>query len=116
MKLFLTFEGKLFSSFSIFTSVSAAKAIISLVSGHSVEKETLSTATNRRRGRKKLYKTAASSPLLDSPLMVRHRACASVCEEHSNLECEDILKANTSLFSLDVSRNEEREIFHHEDI
>ncbi|XP_031168056.1 kinesin-like protein KIF20A [Sander lucioperca] len=48
---------------------SKAKTIISLVSGHSVEKETVTTATKPKRGRKKLFKTGASSPLLDSPTM-----------------------------------------------
>lgn len=52
-------------------SASAAKTIIGLVSGHSVDKETLPATTKVRRGRKKLYKTGASSPLLDSPHMVR---------------------------------------------
>ncbi|XP_028423896.1 kinesin-like protein KIF20B [Perca flavescens] len=48
---------------------SKAKTIIGLVSGHSVEKETVTTATKPKRGRKKLFKTSASSPLLDSPNM-----------------------------------------------
>ncbi|KAG7217808.1 hypothetical protein INR49_020888 [Caranx melampygus] len=47
---------------------SKAKTIIGLVSGHSVEKETFTMATKPRRGRKKLYKTDTSTPLLDSPL------------------------------------------------
>ncbi|XP_070708234.1 kinesin-like protein KIF20A isoform X2 [Pempheris klunzingeri] len=47
---------------------SKAKTIIGLVSGHSVDKEAVTTATKPRRGRKKLYKTNAS--LLDSPLML----------------------------------------------
>lgn len=51
--------------------VSAAKSIIGLVSGRPAEKETLGTATKPKRGRKKLLKTGASSPLLDSPHMVR---------------------------------------------
>ncbi|XP_023262141.1 kinesin-like protein KIF20B [Seriola lalandi dorsalis] len=46
-----------------------AKTILGLVSGHSVEKETVTVATKPRRGRKKLYKTDASTPLLDSPHM-----------------------------------------------
>ncbi|XP_071318051.1 kinesin-like protein KIF20A isoform X2 [Trachinotus anak] len=46
---------------------SKAKTIIGLVSGHSVEKETVTVAT--KRGRKKLFRTDASSPLLDSPHM-----------------------------------------------
>lgn len=54
--------------------LSVAKTIIGLVSGHSVEKETVTTATKPRRGRRKLYKTEASSPLLDSPHMVRQVA------------------------------------------
>ncbi|XP_038592520.1 kinesin-like protein KIF20B [Micropterus salmoides] len=49
---------------------SKAKNIISLVSGHSVEKETVTTATKPRRGRKKLYKQDASDALLDSPHMM----------------------------------------------
>ncbi|XP_070846015.1 kinesin-like protein KIF20A [Chaetodon trifascialis] len=49
---------------------SKAKTIISLVSGHSAGTETLSTATNRRQGRKKLYKKDASCLLIDSPHMV----------------------------------------------
>ncbi|XP_070783499.1 kinesin-like protein KIF20A [Enoplosus armatus] len=49
---------------------SKAKTIIGLVSGHSVEKETVTTAIKPRRGRKKLYKMGASSPLLDSPYMM----------------------------------------------
>ncbi|XP_059180022.1 kinesin-like protein KIF20B [Centropristis striata] len=44
-----------------------AKTIIGLVSGHSVEKETLTTASKPKRGRKKLFKKGDSSPLLDSP-------------------------------------------------
>ncbi|XP_075314054.1 uncharacterized protein LOC142374309 isoform X2 [Odontesthes bonariensis] len=44
-----------------------AKTLIGLVSGHSVRKETVATATKPRRGRKKLLKTQGSSPLLDSP-------------------------------------------------
>ncbi|XP_049916428.1 kinesin-like protein KIF20A isoform X1 [Epinephelus moara] len=47
---------------------SKAKTIIGLVSGHSVEKETVNTATKAKRGRKKLFKMDA--PLLDSPDMV----------------------------------------------
>ncbi|XP_044034097.1 kinesin-like protein KIF20B isoform X3 [Siniperca chuatsi] len=46
---------------------SKAKTIIGLVSGHSVEKETV---TKLRRGRKKLYNKDASTQLLDSPHMV----------------------------------------------
>ncbi|XP_051275749.1 kinesin-like protein KIF20B isoform X2 [Dicentrarchus labrax] len=46
---------------------SKAKTLIGLVSGHSVEKDAVTTATKQRRGRKKLYKTDASSTLLDSP-------------------------------------------------
>nr|XP_046232599.1 kinesin-like protein KIF20A isoform X2 [Scatophagus argus] len=50
---------------------SKAKTIIGLVSGQSMEKETpVTTAAKMRRGRKKLYKTSASSPLLDSPHMM----------------------------------------------
>ncbi|XP_039992224.1 kinesin-like protein KIF20A [Xiphias gladius] len=56
---------------------SKAKTIIGLVSGHSVEKETVTTATKTRRGRRKLYKTDASSPLLDSP----HTTSGGVAEE-----------------------------------
>ncbi|XP_075934477.1 kinesin-like protein KIF20B [Anarhichas minor] len=46
---------------------SKAKTIISLVSGHSVDKE---TATKPKRGRRKLYRTDASTPLIDSPSMM----------------------------------------------
>ncbi|XP_040922509.1 kinesin-like protein KIF20A isoform X3 [Toxotes jaculatrix] len=46
---------------------SKAKTIMGLVSGHSVEKEAVTTATKPRRGRRKLYKTDTSSQLLDSP-------------------------------------------------
>ncbi|XP_069543838.1 kinesin-like protein KIF20B [Brachyistius frenatus] len=46
---------------------SKAKTIIGLVSGHSAEKETVTTATKPRRGRRKLYKIDALSPLQDSP-------------------------------------------------
>ncbi|XP_026206490.1 kinesin-like protein KIF20A [Anabas testudineus] len=49
---------------------SKAKNIIGLVSGHSVENETVSTATKPRRGRKNLYQTDASSLMLDSPNMM----------------------------------------------
>ncbi|XP_030257291.1 kinesin-like protein KIF20A [Sparus aurata] len=49
---------------------SKAKSIIGLVSGRPAEKETLGTATKPKRGRKKLLKTGASSPLLDSPHMM----------------------------------------------
>ncbi|XP_041818845.1 kinesin-like protein KIF20A isoform X2 [Chelmon rostratus] len=49
---------------------SKAKTIISLVSGHSVEKETLTTTTKLRQGRKKLYKKDASCLLIDSPHMM----------------------------------------------
>ncbi|XP_035002284.1 kinesin-like protein KIF20B isoform X2 [Hippoglossus stenolepis] len=45
------------------------KTIIGLVSGHSVEREPVTTATRPRRGRRKLYKTDASSPLFVSPHM-----------------------------------------------
>lgn len=55
--------------------VSAAKTIIDLVSGRPAEKEMLGTATKPKRGRKKLLKTGASSPLLDSPHMVRQSVC-----------------------------------------
>ncbi|XP_051795633.1 kinesin-like protein KIF20B isoform X3 [Acanthochromis polyacanthus] len=49
---------------------SKAKTIIGLVSGHSVEQDTVvSTATKPRRGRRKLYKAGITSPLIDSPLM-----------------------------------------------
>ncbi|XP_037610900.1 kinesin-like protein KIF20A isoform X1 [Sebastes umbrosus] len=44
---------------------SKAKTIIGLVSGHSVDAVT--TATKPKRGRKKLYKMDASTPMLDSP-------------------------------------------------
>ncbi|GLD70931.1 kinesin-like protein KIF20B isoform X1, partial [Lates japonicus] len=60
---------------------SKAKTIIGLVSGHSAEqkskKETVTTATKPRRGRRKLYKTDASSPLLESP----HTTCGGAEEE-----------------------------------
>ncbi|XP_028264530.1 kinesin-like protein KIF20B isoform X2 [Parambassis ranga] len=46
---------------------SKAKTIIGLVSGHPVELP-VTTATKSQRGRKKLYKTDASTLLLDSPL------------------------------------------------
>ncbi|XP_068585465.1 kinesin-like protein KIF20B isoform X2 [Cebidichthys violaceus] len=46
---------------------SKAKTIIGLVSGHSVDKE---TATKPKRGRRKLYRTDASTPLIDSPIMM----------------------------------------------
>ncbi|XP_047465927.1 kinesin-like protein KIF20A isoform X2 [Mugil cephalus] len=46
---------------------SKAKTIMGLVSGRSVEKENVTTAT--RRGRRKLYGTDASSQLLDSPVL-----------------------------------------------
>ncbi|XP_034425712.1 kinesin-like protein KIF20A isoform X1 [Hippoglossus hippoglossus] len=49
---------------------SKAKTIIGLVSGHSVEREPVTTATRPRRGRRKLYKTDASSPLFVSPHMM----------------------------------------------
>ncbi|XP_031696471.1 kinesin-like protein KIF20B [Anarrhichthys ocellatus] len=49
---------------------SKAKTIISLVSGHSVDKETATTATKPKRGRRKLYRTDASTPLIDSPSMM----------------------------------------------
>ncbi|XP_022599000.1 kinesin-like protein KIF20A [Seriola dumerili] len=51
-----------------------AKTILGLVSGQSVEKETVTVATKPRRGRKKLYKTDASTPLLDSPHMTSEGA------------------------------------------
>ncbi|AWP18218.1 putative kinesin-like protein KIF20B-like [Scophthalmus maximus] len=47
---------------------SKAKTFIGLVSGHSVEREAITTATRPRRGRRKLYKTDASTPLFDSPI------------------------------------------------
>ncbi|KAK9530955.1 hypothetical protein VZT92_012427 [Zoarces viviparus] len=49
---------------------SKAKTIISLVSGHSVDKETATTANKPKRGRRKLYRTDASTPLIDSPSMM----------------------------------------------
>ncbi|XP_069373606.1 kinesin-like protein KIF20A [Paralichthys olivaceus] len=49
---------------------SKAKTIIGLVSGHSVEREAVTTVTRPRRGRRKLYKTDASSPLFVSPHMM----------------------------------------------
>ncbi|XP_058476881.1 kinesin-like protein KIF20B isoform X2 [Solea solea] len=48
---------------------SKAKTIMGLVSGHSVDGENVPTATKPRRGRRKLYKMDASSPLFDSPTM-----------------------------------------------
>ncbi|XP_026170456.1 kinesin-like protein KIF20A [Mastacembelus armatus] len=49
---------------------SKAKTIIGLVSGQPVEKEAVTTTTKPRRGRRRLYKMDACSPLLDSPLMM----------------------------------------------
>ncbi|KAM9336984.1 kinesin-like protein KIF20B [Symphorus nematophorus] len=46
---------------------SKAKTIIGLVSGHAVDRDTVTTATKPKRGRRKLYKT---DELLDSPLMM----------------------------------------------
>ncbi|XP_078147033.1 uncharacterized protein LOC139918632 [Centroberyx gerrardi] len=46
---------------------SKAKTIIGLVSGRSVEKEAVTVTTKPKRGRRKLYKTDVSCPLLDSP-------------------------------------------------
>ncbi|XP_044194461.1 kinesin-like protein KIF20A [Thunnus albacares] len=59
---------------------SKAKTIIGLVSGHPVEKETVTAATKPRRGRRKLYKTGVSSPLLDSP----HQMSAAAEEKESD--------------------------------
>ncbi|XP_041829638.1 kinesin-like protein KIF20A isoform X2 [Melanotaenia boesemani] len=46
---------------------SKAKTIMGLASGHSAEKQTVAKATKPRRGRKKLFKSGVSSPLLESP-------------------------------------------------
>ncbi|XP_062234457.1 kinesin-like protein KIF20B [Platichthys flesus] len=48
---------------------SKAKTIMGLVSGHAVEREAVTTVSRPRRGRRKLYKTEASSPLFVSPHM-----------------------------------------------
>lgn len=62
----------------VFILCTAAKSIMGLVSKHSVKTETVTTSTKLRRGRKKLLKMAVSSPLLDSPEMVRHGAFLSM--------------------------------------
>ncbi|KAF7649825.1 hypothetical protein LDENG_00135440 [Lucifuga dentata] len=61
---------------------SKAKTIIGLVSGHLLEKESVTMATKTRRGRKKLYKTEFS-PLLFSPNTVTGGAVEEKESDHN---------------------------------
>ncbi|KAI3365136.1 hypothetical protein L3Q82_010104 [Scortum barcoo] len=74
---------------------SKAKNIIGLVRGHSVEKEAVTTVTKLRRGRKKLYKTDASSPLLDSPHTFQASGGAEEEKESDHLIIKRQLRSTT---------------------
>ncbi|KAL6095381.1 kif20b [Pungitius sinensis] len=73
---------------------SKAKSIMSLVSGHSVDKETVTRATRPKRGRRKLYKTEGSSPLSNSPSAMA--AGAKEEKESDHLIIKRQLRSNKS--------------------